>query len=442
MTNHSLPDVRCNDTINFDDQDGNEENENYRNAQKNEFHVNELLAYVSHYIHNSNISNIKKVVLSFYQAEDIVQSKKLLWNICKEYLDKYTDRRNTDRRTCDEANLDDMIDALQQLDTKSKIPIFVARDMDKIPDRQPEELNLISIINRINQVKKKIKEYNDAYVFLHEMANDARNIATGNREVLHEQDGFIKTLFTLNKENKLNFENEDYLCQIKKIVNDEIKEQKNMQLNVPSDYIDVDKGSTVKDFLPKLSEQNVMTETNDENDLIDNDILVRFNRLKNYDDSDISLSNDINNNSFSLKEFESFLDSFDKDRRESASISHFKSELKKNNTEFQQNNRYSNAVKNYMPDKNSTTCKKNNEQSFKGANFVVKNGQQVSPTRIMDAEGFTLCESRSTLKKRKKLEYSKYNLKGAPIPTIDIFVYKILEGESNDVRCYLEAVKI
>ena len=110
MTNQPLPDVRCNDEFHSEDQDDNGENENNRNAQNNELHVNELLAYVSHYIHNSNISNIKKVVLSFYQAEDIVQSKKLLWNICKEYLDKYTDRRNTDRRTCDEANLDDMID--------------------------------------------------------------------------------------------------------------------------------------------------------------------------------------------------------------------------------------------------------------------------------------------------------------------------------------------
>ena len=274
------------------------------------------------------------------------------------------------------------------------------------------------------------------------MANDARNIAAGNREVLHEQDGLIKTLFTLNKENRFDFENDDNLCQIKKIVNDEIKELKNMQLNVPSDNIDLDKGNTVKNFSPKLSVHNIVTNTNDENDLIDNDILARFNRLKNYDDSDINLNNDINNNSSSLQEFEDFLDSFDKNRRESASISHYKSELSKDNTEIQLNNRYSNAVKNYMPDKNSTKSIKVGEHSYKGANFIVKNDKKVSPTRIMDEEGFTLCESKSTLKKRKKLEYSGYNLKGAPIPTIDIFVYKILEGGCNDVKCYLEAENI
>ena len=50
-----------------------------------------------------------------------------------------------------------------------------------------------------------------------------------------------------------------------------------------------------------MSEQNVVTETNDENDLIENDILVRFNRLKNCDNGDKSLSNDINNNSLSLQ---------------------------------------------------------------------------------------------------------------------------------------------
>ena len=38
------------------------------------------------------------------------------------------------------------------------MPSFVAQNIERLPDRQPEELNLLRIINRLSNIEKNIKE--------------------------------------------------------------------------------------------------------------------------------------------------------------------------------------------------------------------------------------------------------------------------------------------
>ena len=52
--------------------------------------------------------------------------------------------------------MDDIIEAIKKLDGLSRLPNFVARNVVKIPDRQPEELNILYDINRINNLEKEI----------------------------------------------------------------------------------------------------------------------------------------------------------------------------------------------------------------------------------------------------------------------------------------------
>ena len=139
-------------------------NSNDSNQNNKIFYVNELLAYLCFYIHNSTLGNIRKSIVNFYSYEDIIEAKKLLWEIGKSSLDAYTERRTTDRRTCSEASLDDMVEAIKKLDIMSNLPSFVARNIENIPSRQPEEVNLMYIVSRINGLENKMGNVDDALI--------------------------------------------------------------------------------------------------------------------------------------------------------------------------------------------------------------------------------------------------------------------------------------
>ena len=48
--------------------------------------------------------------------------------------------------------------ALINLDGLNKMHIFVARDINRLPDQQPEELNLLFIVECLSNLEKKNKE--------------------------------------------------------------------------------------------------------------------------------------------------------------------------------------------------------------------------------------------------------------------------------------------
>ena len=122
-----------------------------------DFHISEILAYACHYMHNSTLDNIKKVIESFYTEDEVNEGKRLLWDVSKDDLDPFVTRKKTNKRSCSSANIDDIFEALIKLDANEKLPKFVAYNISKIPDRQPEEFNLLFIIDRLNNVEKKIK---------------------------------------------------------------------------------------------------------------------------------------------------------------------------------------------------------------------------------------------------------------------------------------------
>ena len=125
--------------------------------------VNELLTYAKHYVNCSTIENIKKMIMNFYSESDIVQAKRLLWSETSgtKLLGKYPERKSTDNRPVSVAHINDIMEALKTLDSADKIPDFVARDLDRLPDCQPEELNLLSLIGRVADLEKTIQLHSD-----------------------------------------------------------------------------------------------------------------------------------------------------------------------------------------------------------------------------------------------------------------------------------------
>ena len=87
-----------------------------------------------------------------------------MWTLCASDLESYTQCKNTDKRSSSEAHIKDIFDALVKLDSINKLPSFVAKNLDQLPNRQPEELNLISIINRISKLEEKQTDFDNMLI--------------------------------------------------------------------------------------------------------------------------------------------------------------------------------------------------------------------------------------------------------------------------------------
>ena len=103
------------------------------------------VTYISYYINNSTINIIFKLAVKFYEENEIIEAKKKLWEAQPIQLSAYPERKNS---SCTEAYLTDIVDALQKIDNEQNMPSFVVQKIEKLPDRQPEELNLLRIINK------------------------------------------------------------------------------------------------------------------------------------------------------------------------------------------------------------------------------------------------------------------------------------------------------
>ena len=124
-------------------------------------HIDELLCYATYYINNSCRNNIKRIVCNFYSQEDIIASKKLLWSLSSEFLEPYKERKTTNQRSSADANVNDIFEALLKLDSVDKLPSFVAKKMDNLPNREPEELNLMTMIKRISKIESKQNDFKE-----------------------------------------------------------------------------------------------------------------------------------------------------------------------------------------------------------------------------------------------------------------------------------------
>ena len=123
--------------------------------------INELLTYAIHYIHSSIIDNIKKCINQFYSEDDILEAKKVLWSISNDVLGAMQERKSTKARNASIANINDIFDALMKLDSLDKLPNAVAKNIDKVPSRQPEELNLLYVVQRVAELERAKEEHNE-----------------------------------------------------------------------------------------------------------------------------------------------------------------------------------------------------------------------------------------------------------------------------------------
>lgn len=118
--------------------------------------VNELLSYTLFYRDRSSVDNLRKVLVSFYTPNEIAESKRILvkeYNTALKSTPFVTKRQKSSSRTAHEAEVDDILGALNHLDSQSALDsvVFSGVNYDRVPKYAPEEVNIMTVVDR--QVK-------------------------------------------------------------------------------------------------------------------------------------------------------------------------------------------------------------------------------------------------------------------------------------------------
>jgi len=120
--------------------------------------LNPLLAYVHFSLQSGTSDSTKKAVLGFFPTEAIAEAKEVLHtNVNNDIIGTIQHRRNGDTRSRAMADIKDIIAAMLKIDSSSHTPIFAvpSYQLNIIPRSHPEELNNISVVDRLHELEQK-----------------------------------------------------------------------------------------------------------------------------------------------------------------------------------------------------------------------------------------------------------------------------------------------
>lgn len=125
--------------------------------------VNPLLAYVANGLNNSTPALVATAALQVYTTEEITEAKKVLFEkngIHTDIIGVYHNRQNTQLRSSGHAHLEDIIKAVQALDSSGNSPLYsvAIADIEKVPRSKPEELNTVSYVERLNDLENSVRD--------------------------------------------------------------------------------------------------------------------------------------------------------------------------------------------------------------------------------------------------------------------------------------------
>ena len=125
--------------------------------------IQPLLAYILFSMQSATRDNIKLAVLGRFSAEEILEAKSKLWESRGESLGQFPLRKESRARPEKEAHIIDILQAIDTLDKDENLPLIVidAMSLGKIPRSHPEELNNISLCDRLNQLESRFKNMHD-----------------------------------------------------------------------------------------------------------------------------------------------------------------------------------------------------------------------------------------------------------------------------------------
>ena len=109
-------------------------------------------------------ANAKASVLGYFTPEQISQAKAMLWNNCDQIiLGTKPSRREGTVTPKTESDMSDIVKAIQKLDSLDKLPeiAVTAKELNCIPRSHPEELNNISLVDRLNTLEMRMTKFQE-----------------------------------------------------------------------------------------------------------------------------------------------------------------------------------------------------------------------------------------------------------------------------------------
>ena len=115
---------------------------------ENSMIVNTLLAYGQYCISCASPDNMRHVLCSNFSSSEIFEAKDLLWKTMD-----FTEIKRTDssKRSADDANVVDIMDALYKLDLQDDGPMFFVspKGIGRLPRFNPKNLNVVAMDQRL-----------------------------------------------------------------------------------------------------------------------------------------------------------------------------------------------------------------------------------------------------------------------------------------------------
>ena len=104
---------------------------------------------------------LKNVLVSFYSEDELIEAKDVLWSdVDKLDLDnmprKITRSKGDNRAKIVAENVLELIVLLDERGCIGKLPIYTARNLDRIPPVKVEELEIFCVSKKIEAVEQKL----------------------------------------------------------------------------------------------------------------------------------------------------------------------------------------------------------------------------------------------------------------------------------------------
>lgn len=135
-----------------------------------------LLAFVACSRKSSSTGNIKTIILAKFTLEQLKTSIGKLWD-CRgaTVLGELQERKDGKTRSAKEAYAEDLLCAFSKLDEKDDLPEIVvsADDLPLVPRIHPEEIEMVSMAERLNKVELAVSSMRDVISGLGEVMTDS-----------------------------------------------------------------------------------------------------------------------------------------------------------------------------------------------------------------------------------------------------------------------------
>jgi len=123
--------------------------------------INELLCFIINKYGIATRSQLKTVLISFYDDDELISAKDILFADAAALLLDDTPRCVRRQKGDNRARLvcDDIFELLSLIDEKSlmgNLPVYVARNLDKLPTVQPDELEMLCLSRKIGEIDKRL----------------------------------------------------------------------------------------------------------------------------------------------------------------------------------------------------------------------------------------------------------------------------------------------